>query len=89
VVVDSVEPPGTEVAVELRLATQALGESPWQKAVPGLTYPVTVTAPCSLQYRLRLSSRDPAVSPIVEELRLEWNDPLAPPVRGGRGRVRP
>lgn len=83
-------PPGTSVLVEFRTAADVEQLGAWREVACGRPVPVMRRRPVVLQYRLRLATEEPTLSPLVRALRFDWSSELTaePPRRPG-DRLRP
>jgi len=87
-VLDAVVPPGTDVAVAIRVGASPNDLGAWVPTEPGRSHPVMVRGPAYLQYRLELATSDATVAPIVRAITFEWISEL-PTRSSSNGRVRP
>ena len=86
--IDADTPPGTAVAVEVRTGPTPAELGPWFPIAPGAGLHLSQRGPTLLQYRLRLSSTDPSVAPVLREISFEWSSDLGAP-RSTGGRLQP
>jgi hypothetical protein len=85
---DSITPSGTDVGVEVRVGADPVDLGPWIAIEPSQEIHLMARGPTHLQYRLTLSTSDPAVAPVVEGIAFEWSSELIRR-QSPRGRLRP
>jgi len=86
--VDATVPAHSEVALDYRIGISPDELGAWVPIEPDQPLPVMTRGPAYFQYRVELSTDDPAVAPVLRNIAFEWSSEL--PVRqGSSGRRSP
>lgn len=77
-------PAGTAVTIEIRTGSTADSLGGWVSLTPDVPMTLMERGPVFLQYRLRLSTSDPSVAPVVSSIAFEWVSEMPPRSSSGR-----